>query len=572
MFSASLFSVHFDFQSSSWTMDVISNEEDLQIELTSPASLAAVASSGINLFLFSEESFLFNQVISGISYNTESQSFWIIENKVTELSPNLTWSLSSSYTINYSLSLYSSELIPSWITIDSKGKLKVSVPQDTYDQKYNFNVVSNISGVAYPIKKLINLTVAKWAIDNWKYYSSDLAWSCAIWNYGFYLCDSTWGKQSNTLFKNSWIDSDISEQAKVGKLAILLTTMLAVIVVFMSSFMKTSSTENLWLFLKQMQLFFILLLTRAFIPMDVQTWITGFKFQLNPYEYIPFTNIRIYNLGVDNFNFVLTDTMLEPFGVKSDSTIYNFLPFIDFMLGVALVHFLLLIFMKLLSRLPINDESFWCFKVIKYTVEKALKILTFTYYIRSILEFNQFAIICSIYEIKIWNISGSLRITSLVFAIFVLLACLLLVLMISYLALSSYKILEGKHNKLEKFFRGVKSQNKYKFFVVAALIRRLLYIVLWITTASLSSRILIAVLTLCQIAYLIYILVLRPFNEFKTNIIEIQNESYFLLILTPLIFLNEEHNWSQTVTSIYIWVIVSNNIMNFIIIFGKIKF
>ena len=48
-----------------------------------------------------------------------------------------------------------------------------------------------------------------------------------------------------------------------------------------------------------------------------------------------------------------------------------------------------------------------------------------------------------------------------------------------------------------------------------------------------------------------YVIVTRPYKEIKSNIIEIINETYFLIFLASLIFLNEENDWNSTKTLIY---------------------
>ena len=48
-----------------------------------------------------------------------------------------------------------------------------------------------------------------------------------------------------------------------------------------------------------------------------------------------------------------------------------------------------------------------------------------------------------------------------------------------------------------------------------------------------------------------YVIILRPYKEIKSNIIEIINEIYYLIFLSSLIFLNEEKNWNSTKSSVY---------------------
>ena len=48
-----------------------------------------------------------------------------------------------------------------------------------------------------------------------------------------------------------------------------------------------------------------------------------------------------------------------------------------------------------------------------------------------------------------------------------------------------------------------------------------------------------------------YVIIIRPYKEIKSNIIEIINETYFLIFLSSLFFLNKEKDWNSTKSSVY---------------------
>ena len=55
--------------------------------------------------------------------------------------------------------------------------------------------------------------------------------------------------------------------------------------------------------INQVQLYFLLFLTRAFIPLDVETVITGNTVALNLPQYFDFQNINFYSSVFDNFKY-----------------------------------------------------------------------------------------------------------------------------------------------------------------------------------------------------------------------------------------------------------------------------
>ena len=123
----------------------------------------------------------------------------------------------------------------------------------------------------------------------------------------------------------------------------------------------------IWSLLNQVQMFFLLLLTRAYIPFDIQTEITGPDFTLNIYWYIPFKKIG-FSI-IEKFNFDLTNTLLEPLKVKSDSTIYNTYPFFSFLLIIGWLHVLVYIFFRLISKWNIGGRCSKCKRLIHWLIK-----------------------------------------------------------------------------------------------------------------------------------------------------------------------------------------------------------
>ena len=179
--------------------------------------------------------------------------------------------------------------------------------------------------------------------------------------------------------------------------------------------------------------------------------------------------------------------------------------------------------------------------------------------------------ICSVYEIYIFNTSQPFRVVSLVFAMLILISWVSTLALAIYLSMSAYTVNEGKHNKLGEFFNALKMIRKFKFHTCMLIFRRTVFVVLLVTWVSLSSRLLIGLLVLLQLIYLAFVCYLRPFRELKDNLTEIMNEVYFLLLLSSLVYLNEESYWSSAITSIYMWGVCSNCMAALLISIGKSK-
>ena len=191
------------------------------------------------------------------------------------------------------------------------------------------------------------------------------------------------------------------------------------------------------------------------------------------------------------------------------------------------------------------------------------------FFIRNTLELSQFILISSINEIYESNTEDSYRLISFVFSILMVLIFALMIGLIQYLTFSSYSLNENDHNKLEEFFRWLQFEGKHKFYTTVLLLRRLVFIVLLITLVSISSRVLVAILSFIQVGYVIYLSYIRPYKNSKENLIEILNEFYFLFLIVYLIAINIESEWSTLKENIYLYVLVSNTLVVFIIVLGK---
>ena len=236
-----------------------------------------------------------------------------------------------------------------------------------------------------------------------------------------------------------------------------------------------------------------------------------------------------------------------------------------------MILFTIFIYLLRLFLSKFRESGRWsCFVgTIHWVTDKLYKAMVLSYFIRNALEMSQFVLITSVYEVYKNNTMNSSRIVSFAFAILMIVIYLLMVGLVMYLAFSSYKSNASDHNKLEEFFRGLKHDKKYKLYVVVLLLRRITFITLLITWVAVSSRVLIIILALIQVVYFVFLTWTRPYNEVKGNLIEILNEIYFSFLLIALSFINSENDWNNIKTNIYLWVLVSNTLLVFIIVSSK---
>ena len=311
------------------------------------------------------------------------------------------------------------------------------------------------------------------------------------------------------------------------------------------------------------------MLTRAYIPIDVQAWIGGSIFASNIYGYFPIRKLSIYPSFLRKFEFDLTNQSLEPLGINYDSTFANtnsllFCTYLMILISL-LIHFI----RKLAYRCRESQRCSWGVKSQYWIVDKLYRMMVLGYYIRIGLQMSQFILISSVYEIYLWDTSDVYRLLSFLFSISMILIFVLVVLFVLYLTFSTYRLNEREHNLLEEFFRGIQQNKRHKFYVTLLLLRRFWFIILLITWLFISSRDLTIVLSLIQVVYILNLSYLRPYWETKGNLIEILNEIYFGFLVLFLTIVNTEDEWNSIKTKIYMWVLVSNSFVVLVIVLGK---
>ena len=491
-----------------------------------------------------------------------------IEDNYYSVTPELPWSIFGSTGINFIIANYMGITAPTWISVNlDSGMLKFTAPQVSSDSDFEFYIDSIISGQSNPIHKLIKITVANCAVLNCLKCSgtSGLIW--LDWNSGFTLSNNIWVIKANpTITKSNDSASDTSQVLRTTCQATLITAA-GIIAIF--SLFNSSSISSLWSMINQVQLLYLLLLTRSYIPLDVETTITGMKIALNFPNVFNFQRIKMYSSITNVFNFELSNSRFSLLDIQSESSVYNTSPILFMTILVILLHLPLILINRLLPEVDSETKWRWVRKSLKWIVNKAYIILTFGWYIRTILEMNQFVLISVINEISIFNTSSSTRIISFVIAILILIWWIIFIIITLCLALSSYIVNEEIHNKIGEFFTGLKMLKKAKIYLPILLLRRAFFVAMLIIFVSPPSWVIISILWLLQLLYLFYLITQRPFKEAKDNIIEIINEIFFLILLSSLIYLNWEENWNDIKTTAYIWIITSNNIIVFSIVISK---
>ena len=517
---------------------------------------------------------------------TSTQTYTFTNGTTSQVIPDLPCSFAGTTSISYSIADYNGVAHPSWVTINSStGQLTIIAPGTITLSSNSFYVSSAITGVTNSVNKLITINLINWSVSNCQYWVSTSGTVWATWNSGYSLSSGAWtliptSTQSTTSSTTTQSKStaainlvpQLKTTAEVGQATTTTSMAVSAGSVAASNAASSSSVSSIWSMINQIQIFFLLLLTRAFLPDSVKQVITGSSVLLNPFEFISFLNSENYGSSLNKFDFDLNNPLFKSLKLKSQSTITNLFSSIMGIIYIILFHIFIFVFRKSINGWRTDIRWSIVIKILKYITEKLFELLTYGLYIRLFLELFQLFLVSGINEVYYIDVSDKYRIISFAFAVAILIIWFWFTLFVAFFSISSYIAIEGQHNKLNEFFSGLKINKRHRFSVAILLIRRSFFVIFLFACYSISSKVVIGVLSLFQLSYLVYIIIIRPYIEIKANVIEIINESIFLFLLSSLFFLNTENDWTPTIAIVYMQIIWLNSALSSIIIAGTFYF
>ena len=324
-----------------------------------------------------------------------------------------------------------------------------------------------------------------------------------------------------------------------------------------------SAPTGLWITMNQFQLIMLLLLTKSNIPRSIVSYLSGLKATTCSFNFIPFKDIPGIGKMANDLDFGLPDKDLSYFGIISGSTFTNNFSLICIILIFVAIHSIYLLIHKLLKRKVMSKK-----KWVKW-MEKTYQFFGFSFYIRVMFEANIFLLMSSFSELYNWNTSSTSKIISLLLAFVGSWICVNFISM-SLINWVKYKDTQNMDNyiPLKEFFSGFKTNRVSKLYPTLLLSRRALFVALLVFGGSLNNFTLLCPMIIIQLAYLINLVVIKPFKQVKDNVIEITNEWYYFVMILLLAYFNSKDRWTSAIENTYFMIILGNSMSIISIMIG----
>ncbi|CAI2371785.1 unnamed protein product [Moneuplotes crassus] len=385
------------------------------------------------------------------------------------------------------------------------------------------------------------------------------------------ICDPQNSSKCVTCVDGYNVDKDstcryvkVSESAQVMSSSATAATGIGSIVGLCVSLMTLSAPMALWALANQIQLMLLLLLTKSSLPSDIISYITNnmiFSFNM---EFLPIKSNMISEVPLRWMGKTQNSIELEDMGFESGSSFNNNFGFLMILCVIIVLHLILWCFPREENHLD-NDCRNKMVKPSNYL----WKLFTFCIYIRIFLEAYQFIFISSISELKRLNQFGLQTIVSGLFALFILIFCLI------FFVLSLIKVFKeedkDQNDKLSEFTAGLKASKHSKFYTPLLILRRIMFCIFLVLFRSLESMILVGYMLFIQIIYTSHIIYLRPMERKMNNLVECINEVFYIFFVAFLLKYNSVQEWEGWPTTCYLCAMMANTaIIVLIILVGSI--
>ena len=357
------------------------------------------------------------------------------------------------------------------------------------------------------------------------------------------------------------VPRDVKSLAVASAIAAAAGVSSTMLVTMFSS--SSSSSSNSFGMINQIQLVILLPLIGAFLPQKIYDYLKSMNASLFNLSFLPSSNSES-SINIKSwFDFKQPNSYLYLLQLSSGSALVNILSLTTMVGAVIWLHILLLIIFSILFKLNKLVR-------VRRLIEKILKMLTFGFYVGVWIETYILFLLVDFSEVHYQNKNGIQNMNSCV-ASYIIMFCMLM-----FIALALWqwcKSRKPENFEKQKYFVAIVDGMKPKWicrsYSFVFLIRRTVFgaILFFLDFVEAIHRVII--LTSIQWVYMMYIMILRPHDSIKENLIDIINEVLYLYFLGFLLHFNTENNWNDTTTETYFWILMANNFILIFITAGK---
>lgn len=106
-----------------------------------------------------------------------------------------------------------------------------------------------------------------------------------------------------------------------------------------------------------------------------------------------------------------------------------------------------------------------------------------------------------------------------------------------------------------EYFKGLKSNTKSRMNSICFFSLRILLVILLVGFDFMPSRVKASLVIVIQGSYILYLVIVKPFDGVKDNLIECFNQITFLVLVFILLIFSEKRMWTKSLEGVYIFIL-----------------
>ncbi|CAI2379662.1 unnamed protein product [Moneuplotes crassus] len=475
------------------------------------------------------------------SSSITDESFWLntfgsdIDSGATKVfNISLTCSVGGSTPMTHTVVQYSSQALPPSVSLDdSTYQLTMSSDSFTSAHTYRFVIETVIGATTYTktVRISVNIPVVTTNPTSTTNSSSS----------GEPAANETETPQAVSMTKT------VTQTAVGGGIALGA----------ISGALSSSSPHNLWTLMNQFQMFLLLNLLGANLHQYIKDYLAGFEFANFNLEFFSIQNIHFVNDFFQFFSCKESNEDYELVGFNYKCTLLNNFQLFLIFIPLVFSH----IFINIMDKRYEGKNTF-----LGRLFMKLYQLWNFAIYFRIILEAYLFLYFSSLNEIYIFDVSREVKGLSFAISFCVLLGLLALVMFIFWV---SFKASDPKFiveiSKCSELFLGTKQGIYARLFQFVFILRRILSASWIVFSNRLVIEARICVFLIIQVFSFGYVVVIRPFDGVKENIIEALHDGIYCCVCVFLIHYNSSSRWTDSAGTTVVTVLTVNGILILII-------
>ncbi|CAI2384176.1 unnamed protein product [Moneuplotes crassus] len=327
------------------------------------------------------------------------------------------------------------------------------------------------------------------------------------------------------------------------------------------SVLNMSSPTVLWVMANQLQLLLLLVLTNSSMPTKIVEFLTTNRFASFSLDFLPLDKLPGLTLVKGSFIKEQDDSNLSEIGIESGSTFYNNFTLIFLIFLVLLPSHICSMLVPRCKKMPYS-ESKWKSKIgrlINKGKDILFELFNLTIYLRLFLEAYQFIMLGSVSEI--FRLEYTEYVSFLISCVALIFCAFLLYVSYHVYATTMKFYDEEQFYYFKELARGLKDSKEARIYTFFLLLRRFVLVIWLISVKDANKYFAIVFLSVFQLFYFSRIVYSRPLAGKCENIVEITNEVFFTVLACLLLHLNTTDVWEGTNTSVYLYILISNNVV-----------